>query len=142
MCILQFAFGDNESTFLPHNYKHLSVVYTGTHDNNTTVGWWHEEVADHQREHFRRYVGVDEIVQPNWEMIRLGMRSVARLFIVPMQDILGLGSADRMNTPGTSWGNWSWRCPSDVLSGDPLTTPLSEMTELYGRWRKIPNHNG
>ncbi|MBN1429876.1 MAG: 4-alpha-glucanotransferase [Anaerolineae bacterium] len=141
MCILQFAFDDNDSTFLPHNYKHLSVVYTGTHDNNTTVGWWHEEATEYQREHFQRYVGVGEIVWPAWEMIRLGMRSVARIFIVPMQDILGLGSSERMNTPGTSWGNWGWRCPADVVSGDPLNTPLSEMTELYGRLRKMPNNH-
>jgi 4-alpha-glucanotransferase len=113
MCILQFGFGDYASTYLPHNYKHLSVVYTGTHDNNTTIGWWYDEARDYQREHMNRYVGCGEITQPNWEMIRLGMRSIVRLFIVPMQDILGLGTHARMNTPGTSWGNWGWRCSAE-----------------------------
>lgn len=137
MCILQFGFGDNNSTFLPHNYKHLSVIYTGTHDNNTTLGWWHDEANDYQRELMRRYVGVSEITQPNWELIQLGMRSVARIFIVPMQDILGLGAEARMNTPGTAWGNWGWRCPAEALS-EATFAQLKDMTDLYGRWRK-PN---
>jgi 4-alpha-glucanotransferase len=139
MSVLQFGFGDYNSAFLPHNHTQLSVVYTGTHDNNTTVGWWHAEASEYQLEHFRRYTGISDVVWPAWEMIRLGMRSVSRIFIMPMQDVLGLGAETRMNTPGTSWGNWGWRFPADILSGDPANTPLPEMTELYGRWRKSEN---
>jgi 4-alpha-glucanotransferase len=132
MIILQFAFV-NEERFLPHNHHPNSIVYTGTHDNNTMMGWWLGESSKEQREYMKRYLSKDEITQPNWEMIRLGMQSVAHTFIMPLQDILGTGAETRMNTPSVPSGNWVWRCPPDALQ-DPWRTILPDLTRLYQRW--------
>lgn len=132
MIILQFAFV-NEQRFLPHNHNPNAIVYTGTHDNNTMIGWWQEESTRDQREYMQRYLNLDRIDQPNWEMIRLGMQSVAHTFIMPMQDVLGLGASTRMNRPSIPSGNWDWRCPADALQ-DPWRLPLPDMTRLYQRW--------
>src|SRR5690606_2210693 len=112
MKVLQFAWGGRggENSFLPHNHVENCIVYTGTHDNNTTVGWWNSpEEADQQvKHHLGSYINyiVDE---PHWALIRLALSSVANTCVFPMQDLLGLGAEARMNTPGQPAGNWTWR---------------------------------
>ena len=140
MLILQFAWGDltGEARFLPHNHRPHSIVYTGTHDNNTTAGWWFtDEIDDVIRNHVTRYLD-RRIVEPNWELIRLAMMSVAHTAIVPMQDIAGLGEEARMNTPGKASGNWSWRATPRMFEG-PAKGRLAEMTSLYAR---VPEEHG
>ncbi|MFN8373877.1 MAG: 4-alpha-glucanotransferase [Anaerolineae bacterium] len=133
MKILQFAFGGNcgDDPFLPHNYIPNCVAYTGTHDNNTVVGWWNGEASEGNRQCMTEYVG-SNITQPNWEMIRLGMRSVAHTFIMPLQDVLGYGADTRMNTPGAPSGNWGWRFTPDGLR-HPAHGTLKYLTNLYSR---------
>src|SRR5215210_578956 len=130
MKVLQFAFSDPANPYLPHNYTGNCVVYTGTHDNDTTRGWW-ESLSAKERAFARRYLGRDgeEIA---WDLIRLAFGSVAALAVVPLQDLLDLGSAARMNTPGQEWGNWTWRFRAAALT-DALGQRLRELTELYGR---------
>jgi 4-alpha-glucanotransferase len=135
MKVIQFAFSDPDNVYLPHNYANFNcVVYTGTHDNNTTEGWW--ETAGRKERHFARsYVGHrgGDIA---WDLIRLAMASVAKLAIVPLQDVLSLGAEARMNTPGTSAGNWAWRCGEADLTAD-IQDRLKEMTEVYGRASEV-----
>jgi 4-alpha-glucanotransferase len=108
MKILQFAFvGGPESPFLPHNYSPNSVVYTGTHDNDTTVGW-HKMATEHERVFVHKFLG-RETKEIHWDLIRLASQSNAVMSIFPFQDILGLDSDGRMNIPGTTFGNWEWR---------------------------------
>ena len=131
MRVLQFAFGDNGSSrHKPHNYPRNCVVYTGTHDNNTTIGWFSELKEKGVREALN-YMGSDghEI---NWDFIRLALMSCADTVIIPLQDVLGLGSEARMNRPGTVMGNWSWRFTPDMLS-DKIKFRLKELTDLYER---------
>lgn len=133
MKVLQFAWGnmDEASGFLPHAHVPNAIVYTGTHDNNTTLGWWWTEANDHIRNHLREYIG-HEAHDPQWELIRLSMMSVAHTAIIPLQDIIGLGADARMNTPGIPAGNWSWRFLPDQL--DPgLRERLRWFTRLYAR---------
>jgi 4-alpha-glucanotransferase len=132
MKVLQFAFGsDNGNPFLPFNYDRNFVVYTGTHDNDTTVGWF-EKLDGRERDRFLLYagsVGTDGI---HWDMIRLAMTSVAGIAIFPLQDILGLGGAARMNFPGVAEGNWEWRYETSVLT-ESLQIQLKNLTEICGR---------
>ncbi|GAB1421736.1 4-alpha-glucanotransferase [Anaerolineales bacterium] len=107
MKVLQFAWSTPDNVFLPHNHVPNCVVYTGTHDNNTTLGWWIEEAGE-QRNFMKDYLGQD-IQEPVWTMIRVALRSPAHTAIIPMQDVLGFGSDTRMNTPGKLGGNWKWR---------------------------------
>jgi len=129
MHILQYAFGgDARNRDLPHNYIKNCVAYTGTHDNDTTAGWY--KAADkNARNHARKYLQSNgrEI---HWDMTRAVYASVADTAIVPMQDILGLGSDSRMNTPATGDGNWSWRL-GDIPEG--VAKRLKELTETFGR---------
>ena len=142
MAILQFAFGNDPQApdFKPHNYPRNLVVYTGTHDNDTTVGWWtgaagHSTRSDteieNEREHARRYLGLDGR-EVHWEFIRAVLASVADTAIVPAQDLLGLGSEARMNRPGTASGNWRWRLRPGQLTRE-TARKLAVMTETYGR---------
>jgi 4-alpha-glucanotransferase len=131
MKVLQFAFAtDGNDRFLPHNYPRNCVVYTGTHDNDTTVGWFASAPA-HERSRVQRYLarGGDDIA---YDFIRAAMGSVADLVVVPLQDVLALGSEARMNYPGRATGNWSWRFRAGAL-GDAHAERLREMVELYGR---------
>jgi len=131
MKILQFAFGaEPDNAYLPHNHVQNSVVYTGTHDNDTTLGWWKAE-SDFTRDHVRRYLGRDgsDIV---WDMIRLTMLSTADTAIVPFQDILTLDSGARLNTPGLTDGNWAWRVRADAFHPN-LSNRLRELVELGDR---------
>lgn len=131
MRVLQFAFGDTaENPYLPHNYNHASVAYTGTHDNDTTRGWFASR-PEQERDHVRRYLGRDghDIA---WDFIRLAWSSVADLAITPLQDVLNLGSEARMNTPGRPDGNWTWRIPPKAIRDEALGR-LKDLTLLYGR---------
>ena len=132
MKVLQFAFdGDPTNPFLPHNYPRNCVVYTGTHDNDTTVGWFQKAPAE-ERAFALKYLGTDgrEI---HWDLIRLALASVADLAVIPLQDLLGLGSEARMNYPSRAGGNWRWRYRAGDLTA-ALGQRLAEMTEVYGRW--------
>jgi 4-alpha-glucanotransferase len=131
MSVLQFAFdGDPTNVYLPHNYVRNSVVYTATHDNQTTVGWFQTR-PDHERVAVQRYLGRDgsDIA---WDMIRMALASPANTAIVPMQDILRLDDSARMNVPGQPVGNWSWRYTDDQLDFG-LAAGLRELTTTYGR---------
>ena len=131
MHILQYAFGgDAKNRDLPHNYLRNSVAYTGTHDNNTTAGWY-KSSAKNVRSHCRKYIGSSgrEI---HWDMIRVLLASVADTAIVPAQDVLGLGSEARINTPATASGNWEWRLEDGALS-DEIAKKLLDLSETYGR---------
>jgi 4-alpha-glucanotransferase len=131
MYILQFAFGGAvEFRFLPHNHIRNAVVYTGTHDNDTTLGWWHA-ISDDERAFLRKYdPHVDE--DPVWDLIRTAWGSVADFAIAPMQDVLNLGSEARMNVPGTPSGNWTWRMTDEQMA-TPALERLADLTELYYR---------
>ncbi len=118
MRILQFGFGDRGAhNYLPHRYEPNTVVYTGTHDNDTTLGWWQNGATPAEKEAVETYLrpGSDGVV---WALIRAAMSSVADTCLIPVQDILELGSEARMNVPSAAQGNWSWRCPSELLSLD------------------------
>ncbi len=131
MKILQFAFGgERNSNFLPHNYGRNCFVYTGTHDNETTLGWYRNANNDEQ-DHVRRYVARDgsEIA---WDMIRLAYASVADSAVVPLQDLMNLGNEARMNFPGKTGGWWTWRYTPEMLTGQ-IADRLRELTILFGR---------
>lgn len=136
MKILQFAFGgDASNPYLPFNYVRNCLVYTGTHDNDTTVGWF-DKASEYERDRVLRYLGGLSADGIHWSMIRLAMSSIANQAVFPLQDLLGLGSFARMNTPGQAEGNWAWRYRSDMLTGE-LRERLREHTRLYGR---VPDH--
>jgi 4-alpha-glucanotransferase len=132
MKILQFAFGgDGEHEFLPHNYPRNVVVYTGTHDNDTARGWW-DQAAEKERRYAGTYLacGAHDV---HWAMIRAALNSVANLAVFPLQDVLGLGSEHRMNTPGTLGGtNWTWRFTWDMVGPEPGRV-LGLLTAASGR---------
>ena len=131
MKVLQFAFdGSRDNPYLPDNHGELSVVYTGTHDNDTTAGWW-KSIDDRTRTQVASH-----LINPDEEMpgalVRLAMMSTARLAVVPAQDLLALGSEARMNTPGTETGNWKWRAPEGAFD-DELAAGLREVVAEAGR---------
>ncbi len=130
MKVLQFAFSDPASPYLPHNYTRNCVVYTGTHDNDTTLGWW-DTLGRNERSFVHRYLG-RKTRDVAWDMIRLAMSSVAEMAIVPLQDVLRLGSDARMNLPGTESGNWEWRYKPGALTSE-LREELRTLTRTYGR---------
>jgi 4-alpha-glucanotransferase len=142
MAILQFAFGTDPQApeFRPHNYPRHRVAYTGTHDNDTTVGWWTSGVGHStrsegdlaaERAFARRYLGTDgrEI---HWDFIRAVLASVADTAIVPLQDVLGIGGEGRMNRPGQPSGNWRWRVRDEALA-DAVADRLGLLTATYDR---------
>jgi 4-alpha-glucanotransferase len=132
MKILQFAFdSDASNPYLPHNHGENFVVYTGTHDNNTTVGWWEEELDAGLRERVRDYLGRPEEAMP-WPLVRWALASVGRVAVFPFQDLLGLGAEHRMNQPGTTEGNWGWRFRWSQVPDD-LAARLDHLNRLYGR---------
>jgi 4-alpha-glucanotransferase len=132
MKILQFAFGGDETNpYLPFNYVNNCLVYTGTHDNDTTVGWF-DKAGEYERDRVLRYLGGLHADGIHWSMIRLALSSIANQAIIPLQDVLGLGSFARMNSPGKPDGNWAWRYRSEMLTGE-LRERLREMIRLYGR---------
>jgi 4-alpha-glucanotransferase len=132
MRILQFAFGGAvEQRFLPHRFDSNLVIYTGTHDNDTTRGWY-EKLTAAERENYHRYVP-DAKHDPVRALIRLAWSSVAETSIVPLQDLLGLGSEARMNTPGTATGNWRWRISEGHEKKADWVGWLAELTDTYER---------
>lgn len=134
MAVLQFAFGGKaDNPYLPHNLTANQVIYPGTHDNDTTRGWY-AGLPEAPRDHVRRYLRVDG-KDIGWDFIRAAYESVSRLAIVPMGDILSLGSEGRLNTPGKPDGNWQWRCQEKQLEGlfGQTAGYLSGLGELYGR---------
>jgi 4-alpha-glucanotransferase len=144
MAILQFAFGTDPqaASFLPHNYGRSLVAYTGTHDNDTTVGWWTSAGAgastrtaaevERERQACLRYLGLADGREIHWAFIRALLASVADTAIVPLQDVLGLGSEARMNVPARPAGNWRWRFRREQLTPQ-LQRRLRELTLLYDR---------
>jgi 4-alpha-glucanotransferase len=136
MRVLQFAFGDNlpESPHIPHNLERECVLYTGTHDNNTSRGWYEEDASASEKERFCLYLGWTPAPEEvHREMARLALMSVANRVILPFQDVIGLGAEGRMNLPGTASGNWVWRAlPGQVDDG--AADRLAELCMLYGRY--------
>ena len=144
MSILQFAFGNDAQapTFRPHNYPHEVVAYTGTHDNDTTVGWWSSQGAgnttrsqqdvDKERNFARTYLNMTNQEQINWAFIRVLMASVADTAIVPLQDVLGLGNEARMNLPASAQGNWRWRFAPGALNASHAER-LHQLAIIYDR---------
>ncbi|HUK13296.1 MAG TPA: 4-alpha-glucanotransferase [Thermoanaerobaculaceae bacterium] len=134
MAVLQFAFAPNpRSAFIPYRHERNQVVYTGTHDNNTTLGWYLGDASPEEKDLVRRYTGSDgrEI---HWDLIRLAFASVAALAVVPHQDVAGLGADCRMNTPAKPAGNWRFRLTEWML-GTSLRDRLAETAWVYGRGR-------
>ena len=134
MCVLQFAFdSDSNNHYLPHNYNANSVVYTGTHDNDTTVGWFQSINASSQ-DYLRQYLSVhgDSIA---WDLIRTAIKSVSKLAIIPIQDFLNLGSDARINTPGRASGNWQWRMRHEQLQclRSRAQGYIKDLLRIYGR---------
>ena len=134
MKILQSAFeGTGDNPFLPHNYEKNCVCYTGTHDNDTTLGWYQK--ADEQcKERVKKYMNTDAR-DISWDFIRTCYSSVSNLAIVPLQHVMSLDSSARMNTPGTTENNWQWRYTPEMLKPD-LAGRLRDITVLYGRANK------
>ncbi|MCD6580343.1 MAG: 4-alpha-glucanotransferase [Desulfuromusa sp.] len=136
MKVLQFAFDSGpDNPYLPPNHLSNSVIYTGTHDNNTTLGWWRsldasgkKQVRDHLQNPCRKMP---------WPLIEAALSSVAKLAIIPLQDILSLPATSRMNTPGIATGNWQWRFQKDSLSAE-IADKLKSRSHLYGRNLCIP----
>ncbi|KAF5185900.1 4-alpha-glucanotransferase [Thalictrum thalictroides] len=135
MAVLQFAFGgDADNPHLPHNHEQDQVVYTGTHDNDTARGWW-ENLKQEEKSNVLEYLLLTDDDDISWKLIQVAVSSVAQTAVVPMQDILGLGSSARMNIPATQFGNWNWRIPSS-LDFDGLeqeAKKLRNMLLMYGR---------
>ena len=133
MKILQFGFdGTGESTFLPHQLSTRNCIcYTGTHDNDTTCGWY-EHTSEQSKDKVRRYMNTDAS-SVSWDFIRTCLGTIAKYAIFPVQDLLKLGSEHRMNTPGTATGNWEFRYRSGLLD-EGMAKGLKQMTELFGRW--------
>jgi len=132
MKVLQFGFGDpGAHIYLPHMFLPNCVVYTGTHDNDTTLGWWKSGASAAERESASVYLGASD-GEIHWAFIRAAYSSIARFAIVPLQDVLGLGSEARMNTPSRTDGNWGWRFTPDALTGS-LAGKLAELTAVSDR---------
>jgi 4-alpha-glucanotransferase len=132
MKILQFAFdGNPKNAYLPHNHEFNSVVYTGTHDNDTTLSWY-ELLDEHTRQRIHDYLVTRDDEDMPWPLIRTALASVACLAVVPMQDVLSLGQGERMNTPGTSDGNWNWRFIWQQLDDD-IAPRLKTLCHRYDR---------
>jgi 4-alpha-glucanotransferase len=134
MLVLQFAFDGNPSNpYLPHNHVPLAVAYSGTHDNDTTLGWF-RGLDRAARENVLAYFGQQEGDMP-WTLVRAAFASVARLAIVPLQDVLALGSESRMNVPGVATGNWCWQLRDADALDAALAQRMREMLRRHGRLR-------
>jgi 4-alpha-glucanotransferase len=133
MAVLQFGFGDpGAHIYLPHRLQHDCVIYTGTHDNDTTLGWW-RTAGEYERRSVQALVGRDGNGEGiNWALIRLAQSSVARLSVAPVQDVLGLGSEARLNTPSTPTGNYHWRYSHGALTRE-MAERLAHIAEVTDR---------
>lgn len=130
MRVLQFALSDSENPYWPHNYEPLSVAYTGTHDNDTTNGWY-AGLSEEEKQKLHTYLD-KPVNDPAWELIRLAWSSVAVIAITPVQDLLSLGTEARMNVPGVAGGNWRWRLKDGQLNS-AVADRLAGLTELFNR---------
>lgn len=131
MVILQFAFGaEQDHAYLPHMHRADQIAYTGTHDNDTTLGFW-QSAPEHVKHHVRTYLGVDgsDVV---WDLIRAAMRSQAGMAVIPMQDLLALDSGARFNTPGTIENNWAWRARAESFT-DGIAAKLAAVVKASDR---------
>jgi 4-alpha-glucanotransferase len=138
--VLQFAFdGNSDNPYLPHHYASNAVVYTGTHDNPTSRGWY-RELPPYQRQNLWRYLNSPErdSREVAWDLMRLAWSSPAALAIAPLQDLLNLGAEARMNIPGRTEGNWSWRCTEELLSAADFHW-LRNLTKSSNRLEVLPN---
>ena len=132
MKVIQFAFDTREdSDYLPHNYHQHCVVYTGTHDNDTVMGWM-ESAPEEAIKNAKAYLNLTEEEGYNWGMMRAAWSSVADMAVVPMQDILGLGTEARINTPSTLGENWTWRALSEQMD-EEVAKKVYRCMELYAR---------
>jgi 4-alpha-glucanotransferase len=133
MRVLQFGF-DNPGAhiYLPHRFEKNTVVYTGTHDNDTTVGWWKSAAMENVRNQAQAYFGPLDQRGVHWAFVRAAQSSVADLCVIPLQDVLGLGSEARMNTPSRMHGNWTWRYQPGVLTGE-IAEALARLAEVTDR---------
>ena len=135
MKVLQFAFGSGEdSEYLPHNYPRNCVVYTGTHDNDTTLGWY-RSLKRQDKKFCQKYLNISGNYRKevHWEFVRVAYSSVADLVVIPMQDFLGLGSESRINTPSTLGDNWKWRMKPGAFT-EEIAEKMEDMARLYGRF--------
>jgi 4-alpha-glucanotransferase len=139
MRVMQFGFGDRGGhLYLPHEFVPNCVVYTGTHDNNTTLGWWRDNANHTERENLQTYLHpIEHDADVVWAMIKSAAGSVAETCIFPLQDVLHLGSEARMNTPALAGGNWGWRYQSDALHPD-LARKLAAIMEMTDRDGYVP----
>ena len=141
MCVLQYAFEDNDANnlYLPHNVNANSFFYSGTHDNDTIWGWY-RSASKEVKHRVRQYLGVpgDDIA---WDFVRASYCSVSRIAIIPMQDLLNLGTKSRMNTPGRTFGNWQWRYTREAISNlrHNSASYLKELGAIYGRIQVPPS---
>ena len=135
MKILHFAFGDDykDNPYLPFNHSPNNIVYTGTHDNNTSIGWY-KNLRANEKQHLRKF-SMTGITKKNVHQVlhKMALNSVAKLAIVPLQDILGLGEESIMNKPGTTKGNWDWRATKEEIANIDIQK-LKSWNEIYGRW--------
>ncbi len=135
MKILQFAFDPREeSDYLPHNYTANSIVYTGTHDNDTTVSWF-AQLSRHDRAFAKKYLNIRSNKEIHWAFIRAALASVSDTCVIPMQDYLGLGGEARINMPSTLGTNWKWRMTEGQFT-EELAERMYDMTKLYGRTKR------
>jgi len=139
MRVLQFGFTDRGSHLhLPQNFVPSTVVYTGTHDNNTSLGWWRDDATELERTHLETYLqSIRYEAEVVWALMRAAARSVANTCIFPLQDVLHLGSEARMNTPAASTGNWTWRYTSNALHPD-FAQQLASLMEMTDRDGYVP----
>ncbi len=135
MKVLLFAFTEDlpRNPYAPHNHIPNCVLYTGTHDNNTARGWFESEASDAEKDRFCKYIGREiGVEEVSWELLRMALSSVANVAMAPMQDLLGLGQAARMNIPSVPDGNWEWRVLSEQLSPE-LAQKFCELVRIYNR---------
>jgi 4-alpha-glucanotransferase len=141
MRILQFGFADRGAhLYLPHRYVQNTVVYTGTHDNNTTLGWWQHNTTAEERANVQTYLRpIEHDGDIVWAMIKAAAGSVAKLCIIPMQDVLHLGTEARMNVPSAPHGNWTWRYSANALHPDfaQKLAAIMEMTDRDGYQKPV-----
>jgi 4-alpha-glucanotransferase len=136
MKVLQFAFGQLDSPHLPHHHDERTVVYSGTHDNDTARGWYESAKAD-ERKLAREYLGLTSADDAPWTLTRAAFESVAQTAVITAQDVLGLGSEARMNRPGDSEENWSWRLQRGALTA-AHAEKLKRLGEITGRSSSCP----
>lgn len=139
MKVLQFMIENPQNLYWPHNYDRKCVAYTGTHDNDTTTGWY-AALSAKDRNYLAEYIG-RPVGDPAWDLIRLAWSSVAEIAVAPLQDVLSLGGDARMNTPGVAEGNWRWRFRAEAFRPE-LIHRLAGLTELYNRLPRDPEAEG